>query len=300
MPQNEIGNSPSTPVLLMTGPFAGQLLFGDVTYGGLQRAFLEKVNGEYQGAVFRHTQGLEAGINEVPLGPDGAIYVGGLGAGGNWGQEGKLTYGLQKLTPNGTNAFDIKPMRASHGGFEIEYTQPLSAETAQELADAYQVKQWRYGPTEPVRRARRSTRRRSRSPRPSCRPTAGRSRCQIAGLKAGRVVHMRSPRPFIVRRRRVAVEHRGLVHAQRDPGPGGAAADVLRGRGGPYGRRRHGDRPRRLLRRRLRRRVRQRRRVDHASSVDVREAGTYDLAMRYSNGPNPYSGDEAAEPVRQR
>ena len=45
----------ATPVLLKEGPFAGQLLFGDVTYGGLQRGFLEKVDGEYQGAVFRHT-----------------------------------------------------------------------------------------------------------------------------------------------------------------------------------------------------------------------------------------------------
>ena len=53
LPQNEIANSPSTPVTLEDGPFAGQMVFGDVTYGGLQRAFLEKVDGEYQGAVFR-------------------------------------------------------------------------------------------------------------------------------------------------------------------------------------------------------------------------------------------------------
>ena len=89
MPQNEIANSPSTPVLLSQGIYAGQLLMGDVTYGGLQRAYLEKVNGEYQGALFRLTQGLEAGVSEVSLGPDGAIYVGGLHGGGNWGQDGQ-------------------------------------------------------------------------------------------------------------------------------------------------------------------------------------------------------------------
>ena len=65
VPQNEIGNSPSTPVQLSEGPFAGQMLFGDVTYGGVQRAFLEEVDGEYQGAVFRHTAGLEAGVNRL-------------------------------------------------------------------------------------------------------------------------------------------------------------------------------------------------------------------------------------------
>ncbi|OLF09973.1 PA14 domain-containing protein, partial [Actinophytocola xanthii] len=48
LPQNEIANSPSNPVRLTQGPFAGQLVFGDVTYGGLQRAYLEKINGEYQ------------------------------------------------------------------------------------------------------------------------------------------------------------------------------------------------------------------------------------------------------------
>ncbi|CAM5384846.1 hypothetical protein SALBM311S_04816 [Streptomyces alboniger] len=68
LPQNEIANSPSTPMLVKKGSFAGQMLFGDVTYGGIQRADLEKVDGAYQGAVFRHTQGLEAGITRISTG----------------------------------------------------------------------------------------------------------------------------------------------------------------------------------------------------------------------------------------
>ncbi|GAB3189523.1 glucose/arabinose dehydrogenase [Micromonospora palomenae] len=195
MPQNEIANSPSTPLYLKSGPFAGQFVIGDVTYGGLQRAYVEKVNGEYQGALFRLTQGLEAGVSEVNLGPDGAIYVGGLGAGGNWGQSGKLAYGLQKLTPNGTTAFDILAMRATTGGFELEYTQPLSADTAANLAGHYKVKQWRYQPTASyggpkideetltVTSATLSTDRKKVS-------------LTVDGRKAGRVVYVRSPRPF--------------------------------------------------------------------------------------------------------
>ena len=97
MPQNEIANSPSTPVIVEGGPYAGQMFIGDVTYGGLQRADLEKVDGRYQGALFRMTQGLEAGVSRVLKGPDGSLIIGGLGAGGNWGQTGKLRYGLQKL-----------------------------------------------------------------------------------------------------------------------------------------------------------------------------------------------------------
>ncbi|WP_426497082.1 ricin-type beta-trefoil lectin domain protein [Streptomyces sp. D54] len=195
LPQNEIANSPSTPLQLKDGPFAGQMLFGDVTYGGIQRAFLEKVGGEYQGAVFRLTQGLEAGVTRISVGPDGALYAGGLGAGGNWGQEGKLSHGLQKLTPNGTDAFDMRAMRAVPGGFELEYTQPVSTETAANLAGRYKIKQWRYVPTAAyggpkvdeesltAQSATLSADRRTVT-------------LTVPGLKADRVVHVRSARPF--------------------------------------------------------------------------------------------------------
>jgi cytochrome c len=75
MPEDEIANSPSQPILMQEGPYKGQMLHGDVTHGGLSRDFLEKINGEYQGAVFRFTQGLEAGVNRICRGPDGALYL---------------------------------------------------------------------------------------------------------------------------------------------------------------------------------------------------------------------------------
>ena len=195
MPQNEIANSPSTPLYMPSGQYAGQFLIGDVTYGGLQRAYVEKINGEYQGALFRMTQGLEAGISEVALGPDGAIYVGGIGATGNWGQPGKLLHGLQKLTPNGQNAFDILAMRAQPGGFEIEYTQPLSAATAASLASKYQVRQWRYVPTSAYGGPKVDEQALSVS---SATLSADGKKVTLAinGLQTGRVVYVRSPRPF--------------------------------------------------------------------------------------------------------
>jgi hypothetical protein len=195
LPQNEIANSPSNPVQLTTGPFAGQMVFGDVTYGGLQRGFLEKVGGEYQGAVFRMTQGLEAGVNRISLGPDGAIYTGGIGAGGNWGQPGKLDFGLQKLTPNGAEAFDIVAMRAIQGGFELEYTQPLSTQTAQDLATKYRATQWRYQPTASYGGPKIDQQALTVL---SATPSADRKKVTVmlSGLQSGRVVHLRSPRPF--------------------------------------------------------------------------------------------------------
>ncbi len=188
LPQNEIANSPSNPVQLTTGPFAGQMVFGDVTYGGLQRGFLEKVNGEYQGAVFRMTQGLEAGVNRISLGPDGAIYTGGIGAGGNWGQPGKLEFGLQKLTPNGAEAFDIVAMRAVKGGFELEYTQPLSTQTAQDLVTKYRATQWRYQPTAAYGGPKIDQQALTVV---SATPSADRKKVTVmlSGLQSGRVVH---------------------------------------------------------------------------------------------------------------
>ncbi|MFJ8148912.1 family 16 glycoside hydrolase [Streptomyces sp. NPDC096048] len=288
LPQNEIANSPSTPILLKKGPYAGQMLFGDVTYGGLQRAFLEKVKGKDQGAVFRHTQGLEAGVNRISQGPDGAIYAGGLGAGGNWGQEGKLAHGLQKLTPNGGKAFDIRAMRAKRGGFELEYTQPLSQETADKLAESYRVEQWRYVPTPAyggpkvdeetlaVTSARLSGDRRKVTLR-------------ITGLKPDRVVHVRSPRPFSSAEGETLWSTEAWYTLNAMPGKqppttayeaeeakrsGGAGVNTdhtgYSGSGFVDGYGAQG--------------------AATSFTVDVDKKGTYDVALRYANGPNPFTG----------
>src|SRR3712207_1981037 len=134
------------------------------------------------------TQGLEAGVSRISLGPDGAIYTGGIGGGGNWEQPGKLTFGLQKLTPNGANTFDIKAMRAVAGGFELEYTQPLSTQTVQDIATKYQVQQWRYVPTADYGGPKVDER---TLPVTSAVVSSDRRKVTIAlsGLRAGHVVH---------------------------------------------------------------------------------------------------------------
>ncbi len=148
LPQGEIGNSPGNPVLVPDGTFKGQMMHGDVTHGGVKRVFVERIAGEYQGCVFRFTQGLEAGVNRICWGPDGALYVGGIGSTGNWGQEGKARFGLQRLKPNGKPTFEMLALRAMSNGVEIEFTEPLSAgfDRAWE-PDTYFVSQWRYQPT---------------------------------------------------------------------------------------------------------------------------------------------------------
>ncbi len=146
LPQDEIGNSPSTPLALDLGPYKGQMIHGEVTHGGIKRVFVEEINGQLQGCVFRFIQGLEAGINRIAWGPDGALYAGGIGNPGNWGQTGKLSYGLQRLVFNGKPTFEMLAVRAKTNGMEIEFTQPLKEGDGWNTA-FYEVKQWYYKPT---------------------------------------------------------------------------------------------------------------------------------------------------------
>lgn len=199
VPQGEIGNSPSSPMMLEKGAYAGQMIFGDVTYGGLQRGFLEKVEGEYQGAVFRWSAGLEAGVNRTLLGPDGSIYVGGIGEAGNWSEPGKLRYGLQRMSPADGKAFDMHQMRATKNGFEIRYTQALSQETVDKIAAdpnaAFRMNHWRYAPRPSYGGPKVDERPLFVS---SAQVSSDRTKVTLTvdGLEEGRVVHLRSPRPF--------------------------------------------------------------------------------------------------------
>ncbi|WP_339714670.1 c-type cytochrome [uncultured Kriegella sp.] len=146
LPDTEIGNSPSEPIMMRDGPYKGQMLHGDVSHGGIKRDFIEKVNGSYQGAVFRFTQGLAAGVNRLSWGSDGALYIGEVGMVGGWTWKEKK-YGLQRIKYNGKPTFEMLAVRARPNGFEIEFTEPLEA-TSKIFPDEFFTTQWWYKPTE--------------------------------------------------------------------------------------------------------------------------------------------------------
>ncbi len=146
LPQDEIGNSPSTPLAINDGPYKGQMIHGEVTHGGIKRVFVEKVDGEYQGCLFRFIQGLEAGVNRLEWAPDGALYAGGIGSTGNWLQTGKLWYGLQRLKYNNKSTFEMLAIRAKSNGVEIELTEPLRPNEGWSVGN-YEVRTWWYKPT---------------------------------------------------------------------------------------------------------------------------------------------------------
>ncbi len=122
------------------------MIHGDVTHGGLKRVFAERVDGVLQGAVFRFTQGLMAGINRTIIGPDGGIYVGGIGSTGNWGQEGKKWFGLQRLNFTGAPAFEMLRVSPRANGVLITFTEPLADQAIPN--EMVQLSRWRYERTE--------------------------------------------------------------------------------------------------------------------------------------------------------
>lgn len=146
LPQGEIGNSASQPAILNDGIYKGQMIHGDVTHGGLKRVFVEKIGGEYQGIVFPFMQGFQAGVNRICWGPDGALYVGGVGSNGNWSHTGKKWYGLEKIKYNQKTTFEILAVRAKANGMEIEFTEPLAINSGNKPTD-FEFTQWKYIPT---------------------------------------------------------------------------------------------------------------------------------------------------------
>lgn len=146
LPQDEIGNSPSTPLYFDKGPYAGQMIHCEVTHGGVKRVFVEKINGQYQGAAFRFSQGIEAGVNRMAWAPDGSLLLGGVGVSGNWGQTGKLKYGLQRMVYNGNSVFEMLKVSARTNGFEIEFTEPLK-EGQNISAEDFLVERFYFQPT---------------------------------------------------------------------------------------------------------------------------------------------------------
>ena len=185
--QNEVSNSPTQLQMIKDGPYAGQMLVGELTGGGVRRVFLEKINGQWQGAIFRFTQGLESGVNRMVFGPDGSLYVGGIGALGNWNWK-QTKFGLQRLSPTGEDVFEIESVSATHDGFLVTFTKPVDTDW---LADTenYEAKDWYYTHTAEYGGPKRDTRDLTVS---KAEPFGdGRSvRLVIDDLKPGRVVYL--------------------------------------------------------------------------------------------------------------
>jgi hypothetical protein len=113
------------------GPFDGQLFIGEFTQAGVNRVFLEKIDGEYQGACFPFRSGFASAVLRMAQGMDGSMFVGLTNRG--WSSLGTASYGLQRLVWTGKVPFEIKEMRAKPDGFELVFTKPVSKTSAKDL-----------------------------------------------------------------------------------------------------------------------------------------------------------------------
>ncbi len=144
-PYTSMGKS-SSDILLDTtggkfGPFENQLFVGDQNDAIITRVFLEKVNGEYQGACFPFRSGFQCGVLRMAWGKDGSMFVGETDRG--WGSRGSEPYGLERLIWTGRTPFEIHEMRARPDGFEVTFTKPVDPSTAGKT-DSYTMKCWTY------------------------------------------------------------------------------------------------------------------------------------------------------------
>ncbi|MEB2786594.1 plastocyanin/azurin family copper-binding protein [Algoriphagus persicinus] len=123
------------------GPFANQVFVGDQGQSTIARVDFEKIDGVYQGVVFPFREGFSSGILRMVWGNDASMFVGMTSRG--WSSTGKELFSLQRLVWTGRMPFEMKTIKSKPDGFEIEFTEPVDKELAEDPAN-YQVTGFTY------------------------------------------------------------------------------------------------------------------------------------------------------------
>lgn len=146
LPYNKMGRSATDIQLIKTGnkfgPFEGQLLVGEFTNSAINRVFLEKVNGEYQGACFPFLSGFPSAVLRLLFAEDGSLFVGLSNRG--WSSLGNRSYGLMRIEYNGDNPFAIHEMRATPTGFHVSFTEPVDLASVKEGSFSFERFTYQY------------------------------------------------------------------------------------------------------------------------------------------------------------
>ncbi|MEL6650666.1 MAG: hypothetical protein AAFQ87_07690, partial [Bacteroidota bacterium] len=143
LPRNAIFEKPGQALLLKQGPYAGQILIGDVVGGTMARVSHETVNGQRQGCLYRFSKGFDAGIFRLVEAPSGNVFLGGLDGNGNWGFPRSRRIALHRLEWQEAEAFEIEQISARQNGFVLTFSEGI-APAAQDSLLGLQLTQWRY------------------------------------------------------------------------------------------------------------------------------------------------------------
>tara|TARA_Y100000588_G_scaffold71896_1_gene74117 strand:+ start:2263 stop:4233 length:1971 start_codon:yes stop_codon:yes gene_type:complete len=132
-PQGTMANSPTQPITDTTrgqfGPFAGQLLVGEMNRPRIMRVLLDEVAGQTQGAClpFIDNGGLRRGMHRFAFAPDGSLWAGSTRlswAGGS---------GLQRIIWTGKTPMDLAAIKLTADGFNLTFTKPLAKTPADQI-----------------------------------------------------------------------------------------------------------------------------------------------------------------------
>ncbi|GAB5518248.1 MAG: hypothetical protein RhofKO_04990 [Rhodothermales bacterium] len=123
------------------GPFENHLLVADQGHSKIMRAFVEEVDGQYQGAAFPMREGFSSGILRMSWGNQATLFVGMTSRG--WASTGGSEFGLQRMKWTGYTPFEMKEVRAEPDGFTLTFTRPVD-EAAFANPEAYTVTGFTY------------------------------------------------------------------------------------------------------------------------------------------------------------
>ncbi len=142
-PQSIMANSPTQPLADMTagkfGPFAGQLLVGEMNHARILRVAFEEIGGQFQGMAvpLLDNHGLRKGNNRLAFAPDGSLWVGQTDHG--WVGD----KGIQRISWTGKVPLDVKEMHLTKTGFDLVFTRPLEAASAGQ-AESFPAERYYY------------------------------------------------------------------------------------------------------------------------------------------------------------
>jgi len=105
------------------GPFEKQLFLGEFVLSGVNRVFLEKVGGEYQGACFPFIDGLQCAALGLNFLPDGSLIVGQSNRG--WNSKGNRPFGLQRIVWTQKTPLEVRTLQLTKTGFRFTFTLPV-------------------------------------------------------------------------------------------------------------------------------------------------------------------------------
>ncbi len=131
------------------GPFGGQMFVTELTNGMVLRASLERVRGDWQGAVFLFRQRIGSTVRGI-FAKDGTLLCGMTNRG--WGGLSPSS-GIARVRSTGRAPFEVRDVHLLQDGFELTFTRPWKRGFAPATANAALTQYhydwwWQYGSPE--------------------------------------------------------------------------------------------------------------------------------------------------------